>query len=394
MLKTTCRALFMAFFLFLGWVIIIPGDPAPADQNLPDPRNVFNWSRQERFLGFKSVEKIAPTHTVEAGGRVRELKAASSAVAVKMAAELKPATDKLIGAGDIVGVLVVHKGEVLAERYAQGFKPEERWTSFSVAKSITGTLAGAAVRDGFVSLDDPVVKYVPELKGSAYEGVAVRHLLTMTSGVEWNETYTDPDSDTARLAMGFGSEDPLADLAALPRVSKLGTDFSYKTGESNLLGLVVSRAVKKTLAEYFSEKIWRPCGMESPAAWAVDSQGREMAGCCLSMTLRDYARFGLFILDELRSDQSAVLPAGWFKEATKPVLGHNYGYQWHLIDKNIFAATGIFGQMITIDGTTDSVAVILSAWDTPTSAAGDDNRFGYLLQLRGIILKNGGGLKK
>lgn len=369
-------------------------DMARAEQKLPDPRNVFNWSRQERFLGFKNVDKIAPTNTVEAGGEVRAFKPAYSKAGLKMAEELKPLTDKLIATGDIVGVIVLHQGEVLTERYAQGFQPEERWTSFSVAKSVTGTLAGAAVRDGLLNLDDQVVQYVPELKGSAYEGVTVGHLLTMTSGVEWNETYTDPDSDTARLAMGFGSEDPLADLAALPRAAKPGTSFSYKTGESNLLGLVVSRAVKKPLAEYFSEKIWRPCGMESQAAWAVDSQGRELAGCCLSMTLRDYARFGLFILDELKRDEPAVLPKDWLKEATKPVLGHNYGYQWHLIDKNIFAATGIFGQMIAIDGTTDSVAVILSAWDTPTSAAGDNHRFAYLLQLRGIILKNGGGLNK
>lgn len=134
--------------------------------------------------------------------------------------------------------------------------------------------------------------------------------------------------------------------------------------------------------------------MEAPAAWAVDSEGREMGGCCLSMTLRDYARFGLFILDEMKSKDGQVLPAGWFKEATRPVLGHSYGYQWHLIDKDIFAASGIFGQMIAIDGPTDSVAVILSAWDSPLSAVGDNHRLAYLLQLRSIILKNGGGLKK
>ncbi len=358
----------------------------------PDPHRVFRWNRPERLLGFRSVEKLTATRPVEAGGPVRPLPPASSARGKALAAALARPTAEFMATGDIVGVMVIHQGEVLVEEYGHGFTPEDRWTSFSVAKSVTGTLAGAAVAEGKLGLDDLVTWHVPELKGTAYDGVTVRHLLTMTSGVRWNEDYTDPDSDTARLALGAGGgdRDPLADLAALPREAKPGALFSYKTGESNLLGPVVSRAVGRPLADYLSEKIWKPFGMERTAFWAVDHQGRELAGCCLSPTLRDYARFGLFILEGGRAGGKEVLPAGWLTEATRPTLGHQYGYQWHLIGDGLFAATGIFGQMVAIDRQTGSVAVILSTWDGPLSRKGDQDRFGYLLRARGLILQNGG----
>ena len=369
---------------------------AARGETYPDPQRVFRWDRAERLLGFKSVEKITAVHTVAAGGEVRELPPASSPKALAMKKALAKPVAEFMAGGDIVGVLLIHDGQVLVEEYAHGFGPEERWTSFSVAKSVTGTLTGAAVQDGLLGLDEQVVQYVPELKGSAYEGVTVRHLLSMSSGVQWNEDYSDPDSDTARLALGAGAEprrDPLEDLAALPRVAEPGTYFDYKTGESNLLGLVVSRAVGRSLSDYLSEKIWKPCGMEKEAYWAVDNKGRELAGCCLSPTLRDYGRFGLFILEGGRAGGVQVLPDWWLKEATKPVLGHSYGYQWHLIDRKIFAASGIFGQMLAIDGESRSVAVILSAWDRPLSNKGQQDRLNFLLRAKGVVLANGGGLQ-
>lgn len=366
--------------------------PLAAEEEYPDPQKVFRWNRAEKLLGFKSVEKLTSVHTVEAGGKVRPFDPADSGQDKQMAEDLAGPTADFLAGGDVVGVLVLHRGRVLVEEYAHDFTPVDRWTSFSVAKSVTSTLVGAAIGDGLLQLDDQVVKFVPELKGSAYDGVTVRHLLTMTSGVEWNEDYSDPDSDTARLALGAGGgePDPLSDLAALPRAFAPGDEFHYKTGESNLLGLVVSRAVGLDLAAYLSEKIWKPYGMEADAYWAVDSRGRELAGCCLSMTLRDYGRFGQFMLDDGLAGETRVLPEGWVKEAASDVTGHRYGYQWWLIDQDVYAANGIFGQLVAIDRRTGSVAVILSAWDGPVSGAGDEARFEYLFQLRSVIIKNGG----
>ena len=386
--KNAFSAVIMALFLFAA-----ASELLAEAKSYPKVEKVFTWNRQERLSGFKNVEKLTPTRTVETGGQVRPLAAASSKTGRQLAAALDRPTAEFMKTGDIVGVIIIHNDEIIIERYAHGFGQEDRWTSFSVAKSITATLAGAALNDGLLKLDDQVVQYVPELKGSAYDGVTVRHLLTMTSGVRWNENYTDPKSDVARLTLGVGDgpkADPLKALAALPREAKPGREFSYKTGESNLLGLVVSRAAGKPLAEYLSEKIWRPYGMEKTAFWAIDGQGRELGGCCLSMCLRDYARVGLFMLEGGQADGRPVLSAAWLKEATSDVTGHNYGYQWRVLDKNVFAATGIFGQMIAIDRGSGSVAVILSAWNRPLSQKANQERFDYLRRIKAIALKNAG----
>ena len=367
-----------------------PPVSAEAAEKYPDPQNVFHWSRDERLLGFKSVEKLTPANEVKAGGTVRPLVPASSKKGLKTAELLKKPTAEFMKTGDIVGVIVIRKGEILVEEYAHGFTGSDRWTSFSVAKSFTSTLIGAALQDGSVkNLDDQVTQYVPELKGTAYDGVTIRHLLAMTSGVKWDENYSSDDSDVVRLALGLGGDknhDQLKDLAQLPREAEPGEKFSYKTGETNLLGIILSRATGKGLAAYLSEKIWKPCGMEQSAWWAVDRQGRELAGCCLSMTLRDYAHFGLFTLDGGRAGEEQILPPDWMGLATRDSTGNHYGYQWWVLDDDVFAANGIFGQLIAVDRRSQSVAVILSAWEAPLSNQGDQDRFQYLYQIRSIVM--------
>jgi CubicO group peptidase (beta-lactamase class C family) len=244
---------------------------------------------------------------------------------------------------------------------------------------------GAAVADGSLGLNDQVVQYVPELKGTAYDGVTVQHLLAMTSGVKWDEDYSAEDSDVVRLALGLGGDaghDQLKELAALPREAEPGERFAYKTGETNLLGIILMRATGTNLADYLAAKIWQPCGMESSAWWALDRQGRELAGCCLSMTLRDYARFGLFSLD----GGNGILPSDWMLRATSDATGNHYGYQWWVLDDDVFAANGIFGQLIAVDRRSKSVAVILSAWEAPLSEQGERDRFQYLYKIRSIVM--------
>jgi CubicO group peptidase (beta-lactamase class C family) len=223
---------------------------------------------------------------------------------------------------------------------------------------MTSTLVGAALKDGFIaSLDDPVTKYLPQLGGSAYEGVTVRQLMTMTSGVKWNEDYTDPASGIARFSaepLEPGVNASVSYMRKLPREAAPGSKWVYKTGETHLLGVLITAATRQPLAEYLSAKIWAPYGMEQPALWATDRTHHELAGCCLLAGLRDYARFGQFVLDGGRIDGRAVVPDGWFEQATRQQAasknpGWGYGYQWWTTGGGAFAAIGIHGQLIYID---------------------------------------------
>jgi CubicO group peptidase (beta-lactamase class C family) len=219
-----------------------------------------------------------------------------------------------------------------------------------------------------------VTRYVPELKGSAYDGVTVRELLTMTSGVKWNEDYTDPKSDVARMLSTPAPprENPtIAYMRRLPREAPPGTKWVYKTGETMLVGVLIEKATGKTLAQYLSQKIWRPYGMQEDAYWEVDAGGGNIGGCCVSAALRDYGRVGQFLLDGGRAEGKPVLPSWWIKQATSkqaeigdPNFG--YGYQWWTESNGSYDAIGIFGQMIHVDPKHRLVIVTLSNWPKPT----------------------------
>jgi len=214
------------------------------------------------------------------------------------------------------------------------------------------------VRDGHIkSMDDKVSDYIVELKGSAYDDVSIRQLLTMTSGVAWNEDYDDPNSDVAQFnnhKPDEGVDAVVSYLRKLPRAVPAGTRWLYSTGETNLVGVLVSRATRKTLSSYLSEKIWVPAGMEQQATWILSKTGQEISGCCLQAATRDFARFGQFILNGAAVGGQSIVPEGWLREATTTRTGINlpgrgYGYQWWTYDDGTFAARGIFGQGIFID---------------------------------------------
>jgi CubicO group peptidase (beta-lactamase class C family) len=256
------------------------------------------------------------------------------------------------------GLVVLHRGQLRLERYGLGFDAQGRWTSFSVAKSLTATLVGAAVRDGHIkSMDDKVSDYVQELKGSAYDDVTLRQLLTMTSGVQWTEDYSDPNSDVAKFnnhKPQDGMDATASYLRTLPRAAPAGTRFLYSTGETNLVGILLSRAVKKPLATYAAEKIWVPAGMEQQATWILSKTGQEISGCCVQASTRDFARLGQFILNGAKVNGQSIVPDGWLAEATTARVGigqpgSGYGYQWWTFDDGTYMARGIFGQAIFID---------------------------------------------
>jgi CubicO group peptidase (beta-lactamase class C family) len=280
----------------------------------------------------------------------------------------------------VAGLLVLKDGSIALEDYELGIGPQTRWASFSMAKSVASTLIGAAMVDGYIaSLDDPVERYVPALRGSGYSGVTLRQILTMTSGVAWNETYTDPQSDRRKVLnlQLAGKPGTILDyMATLKRRAPAGSVWNYSTGETFLLGAIIEGAVHKPLATYLSEKIWSKAGMERDATWWTESAGGvAWAGSGIAATLRDYGRFGLIIADDGRVDGHAIVPTRWFTDAVHPLtIGGrtiNYGYTWWIPDRHdpiqagSLEAQGIFGQHLYINPREQLVIVVLSARSKP-----------------------------
>ena len=268
----------------------------------------------------------------------------------------------------IVGLLAIRDGNVVLERYAQGNTRDTRWYSFSVAKSVLSMLVGAALKDGFISsIDVPVSDFLPVLRGSAYDDVTLRQAMTMSSGVAWDEDYADPQSDIAQT--GGSALDRLRYLLRKPRVAAPGSTFNYNTEETNLVGAVLRAAIGNNLATYLEDRIWRRFGMEHDANWLLLSEsGAEHGGCCLSATLRDYGRLGLFALRNGRlTDGSSVLPEGWMEASTTASAANDrYGLLWWLRPNHAFAAVGIYGQAIYINPSCRLVVVTHSVWPRAT----------------------------
>lgn len=344
---------------------------------------VLFWNQSQRDANFRAMEKLFPGTTAKPARTPRPLPAGAPLTL--------PSAEAFMAANNTAGLIVVQDGKLRYERYARGYSAAGRWTSFSVAKSLTSTLVGAAVKDGSIkSLDDPVTRYITDLAGSAYDGVTVRQVLTMTSGVKWNEDYTDPNSDVARMYQAevpAGQDPTVAYLRTLTREAEPGTKWVYKTGETNLIGVLVTRATGKSLTRYAEEKIWKPFGMEAELFWMIDTGGNNIGGCCLSASLRDYARIGQFVLE----GGKGVVPDGWFADATKAWSalpgpgGRGYGYQWWTNGDGSFQAQGIFGQLIHIDPARKLIVAMSSAWPTATGRDLSVARAAFLEQIKAEV---------
>ena len=311
-------------------------------------------SQAERRIAFAHFDVLFPTRVIRSSGLASSLPTALVDLSgIRFTAnETDMTVGELLDSEHLMGLLVVQDGKVLMEHYAADHGADVPWVTFSVTKSVTSLLIGAAIHDGYIdSVTDSIVKYLPRLAGSEYGESRVQDILQMASGIAWNEDYEDPESDVARAAALNGVA--LTDyLAQLPRVAPPGERFNYNTAESNLLGEVLRSAIGMNAAPYLSQKIWQPMGMESDANWLLSlPEDRETGGCCISATLRDYARLGLLALaDGVLPDGTRVLPAGWMAASTAPSQGYEgYGYKWWLDADGRYGAYGIFGQVIAVD---------------------------------------------
>ncbi len=283
----------------------------------------------------------------------------------------------------VAGLLVLKDGAVAFEDYELGAGPNTRWISFSMAKSVASTLVGVALQQGLIAgLDDPLTRYLPQLKGGAYDDVSLRNVLQMASGVKWNETYTDPHSDRRRLLDIQLEQKPggiVAYMNALGKAGAPGSIWNYNTGETFLVGALLEAATRTPLATYLSETLWSRLGMEQDATWWVESPGGTgFAGSGIGATLRDYGRFGLLVQGDGVIDGQRLVPVGWFQQAgSAHVIGGksvDYGYLWwpvptgDPIHRGAFEAKGIFGQHLYINQKEKLVIVVLSARPKPDSA--------------------------
>ena len=325
--------------------------------------------RTERQLVFAHMSELYPTRVVPSSTAPYPLPKSPqplSDVTYSLLGETHNLAD-FLARPEHRGLIVVRDGHVTLEHYAAGHTPETRWVSFSVTKSVTSLLIGAAIQAGYIdSLEDPIARYLPRLQATPYAEASIKNLLQMSSGIAWNEDYADPASDVARAGAANGLA--LANyLSQLPRVAPAGTRFNYNTGETNLAGELLRAAIGNNAATFLSNTIWQPFGMSSDANWLLGAPGGgETGGCCISATLRDYARLGLFVLTGgTLPDGEQVLPTNWITESITPSAAFaGYGYFWWLAGDGRYSAQGIFGQHIFIDPAQNLVIAVHSNEET------------------------------
>lgn len=332
---------------------------------------------------FRNIDRLFSTRIVETGSDVYSLPHSGKTLTTLNIRSNGRQYDlyDYLALNRVSGLLAIKDGEVAYETYQLGNTEKTRWMSMSIAKSITATLIGAAIKDGYItSLDSQLVDYIPSLVGSAYDGVTVQQVLQMTSGAGWNETYTDRTSDRrelleAQIAQEAGGM--LEVMANLDRVAEPGARWNYSTGETQVAAELLHAAIDRPISEYLTEKIWAKMGMESKANWWLESPGGiEVGGSGFSATLRDYGRFGLFLLNEGVVDGESVLPERWVERASKPnvINGEEVEYGFMLwpemnakgsIHEDAFEAVGIFGQFIYVNPRENVVIVVWSARSKP-----------------------------
>ncbi|HLS10765.1 MAG TPA: serine hydrolase [Flavobacteriaceae bacterium] len=327
------------------------------------------WSQEEKERRFPIMQSIFPSLPVAAGTEVYPL-TKSDEITPKW--EDNTDLSSYINDNRIGGVIVLKDGEVKLEAYNENVTQNTLWTSYSVAKSISSMLVGVALKEGDIkSMDDLLQDYIPELKGYPYGEVTVRQLLTMTSGIAWNEDYEDPNSDVAQMYMLDCVDDEahiLTYMKSLEQEHTPGEYWNYSTGETDLVGILVQKATGKSLATYLSEKIWQPFGMQQCGYWLADEcSDLNIGGSGLSATLRDYARLGLLMLQDGEINGESIFAEEWLADATSLLYqtndqGGGYGYLWWRNPDGSYSANGIFGQMIYINPMENIIIAQVAAW--------------------------------
>lgn len=379
----TALPLSIAALLALGLTATLhaaPDEAAYGRDNQYPRGSRDDWWQQRHLVGAQSaMGELFAARTVAAGDQPRALKPGGALE------DWQPARQYL-DTHPATGLLIVKDGTVLLERYQYGRSAGDRFTSWSMAKTVVGLAVGIAVAEGRIaSIDDPLDKYEPGLAASAWKGVSIRQALNMASGVRFDEAYDKPGSDIARFSRAWtrGEGRFIDALGAMEqRDAEPGSRFKYSSADSQALGQALAAAVGRPLADYVSEKLWVPMGAEADASWLVDASGMEAAYCCLNARLRDYARLGMLLLDKGQVDGRRIVSAAWIEAATSvrlrdwhlqprratPYFG--YGYQiWVFPDELGFALLGVRGQAVFVHPPSRLVMVQTAVWPTSNDPA-------------------------
>lgn len=272
-----------------------------------------------------------------------------------------------------VAFLIIQNDTLKYERYFAGYDDESIVASFSMAKSVQSMLVGMAIEDGLIgSINDPIVNYLPYLGDNDLSGVTIQHLLNMTSGIDFNESYTNPFGQAAAFYYGRNLR---REVDKRKPAHPPGTHFSYSSGDSQLLGLVLDSALgEETLSDYLERKLWQPLGMEFPATWSLDKkkEGMEKTFCCLNARARDFAKLGRLYLNDGNWQGEQLVPQNWVAESTKidSTAGSAWFYQnqwWLPARDGSFQAQGILGQYIYVNPAANVIIVRLGKAQGKTS---------------------------
>lgn len=357
-----------------------------ASQEIATLRQVFDGAvtPDKQVYTFSHSDKWFPVNIIKKGTYLHKLPKSKTKLE-NITFEVKGKNYDLfdyLALNRVAALLILKNGQIVFEDYELGTNSTTRWPSFSMAKSVVSTLVGIALKDGYIkSLDDPVSKYLSELRGSSYDNVSILNAIQMTSGIKWNETYADPKSERSKLLemqLGRKQKSVLPFMRTLKMATEPGTVWNYNSGDVFLVGTIIERVTHKTLAEYLSQKIWKPWGMENNASWwLLSHKGMGVGNGGINATLRDFGRFGLFVQEDGIINGNQIVPEGWFNQAGSPkLIGSkqiDYGYLWWTFPKEdtihdgAFQAKGICGQHIYINRKEKVVIVVLSARPKPVA---------------------------
>ncbi len=277
------------------------------------------------------------------------------------------------------GLLIIKEGEVVYEEYFNGNSQTTRHISWSVAKSFLSSLVGIAVNDGLIDdINDPITKYLPDFKNTGYDGIKIKNILQMSSGVLFNEDYADPNSDINKFGVTIAKGTSFRDFAkTLTKDKEQGTYNHYVSIDSQMLGLLLDKVTGMPLREYLQMHIWEKIGMEDEAYYLADNEDVDLALGGLNATLRDYAKFGLLYLNKGKWDNEQVVPEAWVDASHAMDLPHlqpgagddlsssdwGYGYQWWVpgFPNTDYTASGVYNQYIYVDPVTETVIAKISS---------------------------------
>ncbi len=368
-----CSGLILSSMTSLAQGVTIGGTAAEGEVT-----GIMAMFAGDRFSNFRNMDKFVATSEMTASANPWDLGKSIDTLSYEGGFLGKPTSlVDFIEFSDTSAFLVIKDGKVVYEKYAHGDSPESLHTSFSVAKSFTSALLGIALADGKIGrLDDPIRQYLPELSSKTFDGVTVKHVLQMSSGMQFNETYTDPEADINKMAGMVPPMTYLEYINTLGQEHPPGTFNHYASINTQLLGILLVRVTGESLTDYMTKRLWHPLGMEYKGLWTLDEQGFELAMGGLAAAARDYAKLGLLYLHDGKRDEQQILPVGWARESVTPNEPHlmpgpnpnssndsGYQYQWWTPRDwdGDFLARGIWGQNIYVHPGNKVVIVKLAA---------------------------------